>query len=165
MIKESAELLQLYLKYLQAEEPLIHKLHDLLSEILLKLLGRIADPKMLVGITKITNESFDVKNLLPIDKINLSCDIKEAIKNCKDVVKSKLRLDYRNHFKAIALHILKKTCYNNSLIQCAKFIGPSRILDDESAENFLKLTTFLPFQVPPSIIDEWSLVKATRRSR
>lgn len=85
---------------MQAEEPLIHKLHDLLSEMLLKLLGRIAQPKTLIGLTKITVESFDVKNLLPIDEVILSNDITEALKDCKDVDKSKIRLNYRNNFKA-----------------------------------------------------------------
>lgn len=96
-----------------------------------------------------------------IDQINLSNDIKEALKDCKDVEKSKIRLEYRNHFKAIALHILKKSCYKNALVQCVKYISHSRILDDESTENIMKLTTFMPFKVSPSIIDEWTLVKAT----
>lgn len=150
---------------MQVDEPLIHKLHDLLSELLLKLLGRIAKPNTLLALTKITEETFDVKNLLPIDQINLSSEITEAIKNCKDVVKSKIRLDYRNHFKAIALHIIRKTCYNSCFVECCKFISPPRILDDESAESFSKLTKLLPFQVSPSVLDEWSLVKATVQIR
>lgn len=109
MVKESAELLQLYLKYLQVDRPIIHKLHDLLSQILLKLLGRIAKPSTLVKIATITTENFDTKNLIPIDDIILSKDIVEALKDCKDDEKSKFRLDYRNHFKEIAQTVLKRS--------------------------------------------------------
>lgn len=161
MVKESAELLQFYLKYLQVDRPIIHKLHDLLSQILLKLLGRIAKPSTLVQIATITTENFDTKNLNPIDDIILSKDILEALKDCKDVEKSKFRLDYRNHFKEIGLHILKKSCYQNSIVQCVKVIAPCRILDNDSSEKIMKVANSLPFDVSSTLIDEWCLVKAT----
>lgn len=161
LVKESAEMLTLLLKYLQVEEPLIHKLHDLLSQVLLKLLGRIANPKTLVGITEITEDSFDTKNLMPIDQINISPDIVDAMKNCKDVNKSAFRLNYQKHFKAIALHILKKSCYKNDLVRSLKYIGPLHILDVESSQHIMKIARQMPFKVSPTIIDEWSLLKAT----
>ncbi|KAJ6643983.1 hypothetical protein Bhyg_08948 [Pseudolycoriella hygida] len=164
MVKESAELLQLYLKYLQVDRPIIHKLHDLLSQILLKLLGRIATPASLLKTATITTENFGTKNLIPIDDIILSKDIVEALKDCKEVEKSKFRLNYRNHFKEIGLHILRKSCYQNSIVQCVKVIGPSRILDADSSQKIMKLVNSLPFNVPPTFIDEWSLVKATVNS-
>lgn len=164
MVKESAELLQLYLKYLQVDRPIIHKLHDLLSQILLKLLGRIAKPSTLVKIATITTENFDTKNLIAIDDIILSKDIVEALKDCKDVEKSKFRLDYRNHFKEIGLHILRKSCYQSTIVQCVKVIGPSRILDPDSTEKIMKVVNSLPFDVSSTFIDEWCLVKATVQS-
>lgn len=164
MVKESAELLQLYLKYLQVDRPIIHKIHDLLSQILLKLLGRIGTPASLLKTATITTENFDTKNLIPIDDIILSKDIVEALKDCKEVEKSKLRLNYRNYFKEIGLHILRQSCYQNSIVQCVKVIGPSRILDADSSQKIMKLVNSLPFNVPPTFIDEWSLVKATVNS-
>ncbi|KAJ6639772.1 hypothetical protein Bhyg_12519, partial [Pseudolycoriella hygida] len=161
MVKESAELLQLYLKYLQVDRPIIHKLHDLLSQILLKLMGRIATPASLLKTATITTENFDTKSLIPIDDIILSKDIVEALKDCKEVEKSKFRLNYRNHFKEIGLHIVRKSCYQNSIVQCVKVIGPSRILDADSSQKIMKLVNSLPFNVPPTFIDEWSLVKVT----
>lgn len=156
-------MLQLYLKYLQVDAPLIHKLHGILTQILMKILGRIATPESLVNISTITTENFGTKNLLKIENINLSKDILQALKDCKDVEKAKFRLDYRNHFKEIGLHILKKTCYKESIVRCVEVIAPSRILDADSSQKFLKVADSLPFDVSSTLIDEWSLVRAMVR--
>ncbi len=66
-----------------------------------------------------------------------------------------------NHFKAIGLHILKKSCYANGIVKCLKYLSPSNILRPESTENIIKLSTYLPFTVSSTLIDEWSLLKAT----
>lgn len=151
-------MLKLYLKYLQVDEPLIHKLHGILTQILMKILGRIAKPASLVKITTISTENFDIKNLLALEDINLSKDILQALKDCKD--KAKFRLDYRNHFKAIGMHILQKTCYKASIVRCVEVISPSRILDVDSTQKIMKVGESLPFDVSSTLIDEWSLVKA-----
>lgn len=164
MVKESAALLQLYLKYLQVDRPIIHKLHGILSQILLKLLGRIAKPSTLLDIAKITTENFDTKNMIPVNDIILSKDVIEALRDCKDVEKSKFRLEYRNHLKEIGLHILKKSCYQNALVQCVQIIDPSRVLDIDSSEKITKVANALPFYVSPTFIDEWCLVKAMVQS-
>lgn len=161
MVKESAQLLQPHLRYLQVDRPIIHKLHDILSEILLKILGRIAKPSSLVNLPSITTENFDTKNLIPLDDIILNKDIMEALKDCNDVVKAKFRLDYRNHFKEIGMHILKKTCYQNTIVKCVSVINPTKILDDDSTTKIMKVANSLPFDVPSTFIDEWCLVKAT----
>lgn len=79
---------------------------------------------MLVKITTI--ESVDTKNLISIDDIILSVSkyVMEAPKDCKDVEKSKFRLDYRNHLKESGLHFLQKTLYRNFIVQV---IAPSSI--------------------------------------
>lgn len=128
---------------------------------MLKVLGRIAKPKSLVGITRITTALFDDTNLLNIDEIILSANITESLKQCKDVDISKFKLEYRKHFKAVGLHILKKSCYANDIVKCLKYLSPSNILRPESGENIMKLSTFLPFTVSLTLIDEWSLLKAT----
>lgn len=160
-MKESAEILQPFLRYFQVDEPVLHKMHNRLTEILLKILGRIAKPKSLVGITTITAALFDDTNLLDIDDIILSAEIRESLDRCKDVEKCKFRLEYRKHFKQVGLHILKKSCYASGIVQALKYITPSYILRPESCENIMKLSTFLPYKVPSTLIDEWSLLRAT----
>lgn len=49
-------------------------------------------------------------------------------------------------------------------MQCVKVIHPSRILGADSSEKIMKVANSLPFHVPSTFIDEWSLVKATVHS-
>lgn len=126
-------------------------------------MGRIAKPATLIQIATITTENFDTKNLMKINEINLSKDVVEALKDCKDVEKSKFRLDYRNHFKEIGLRFLRKTCYQNYIVKCVKVIDPSRILDAISSDKMMKVANSLPFKVSSTFIDEWTLVKAEQK--
>lgn len=96
-VMESAAIYQPFLRYFQSDEPLIHKLHSSLGELLLKILNRIGDPKKVVEIqaNKISSTSFETKNLKPIEDIHLSEKITAALKDCKDADKAKFKLNVR----------------------------------------------------------------------
>lgn len=137
-----------------------------MAELLLKLLNRIGDPKKVIDIKadKITSDTFDTKNLRPIDSISLSEDIMTALKDCKDVDKTKFKLNVRQHFVASGLHIVNKTAYNNKIARSLQYISPTHILKPESGEEVISVAKLLPFSIPSTTIDEWCLIKAFVRA-
>lgn len=161
---ESAEIFQPFLRYFQSDEPLIHKLYTFLAELLVKILNRIGDQdqKKIVDLNCeiISSASFDVKNLRPIDEINLSEKVLRSLENCKEVDKAKFKLNVRQHFIAAGMHILQKTSYSNGIVKSLRYLSPSHILRPESGEEILKVARMLPFPISSTATDEWSLVKA-----
>lgn len=118
---------------MQGEEQLIHKLHTSLIELLVKILGRIGDPKIIVQADKITKDSF-----------------------AKDVDKHKLNI--RDHY--VALHILAKTSQDNHIMKTLKYTSPAYILEPESGEKIIEVAKLL-FPISPTIaMVEWNLIKA-----
>lgn len=159
---ESSAIYQPFLRYFQSDEPLIHKLHSYLAELLLKILNRIGDPEKTIKISadKITSSCFDIKNLKSVGEISLSEDTISSLKDCKEVDVAKFKLNARQHFVASGLHIVAKTSYNNEIVKSLQYIAPDRILKPESGEEMLKIAKLLPFNIPTTTIDEWSLIKA-----
>lgn len=131
-----------------------------LTEMLVVILGRISDPKKSVQADKITKASFDECNLRSSEHIHLSDEITCTLEHCKEVDKSKFRLNVKNHFVAIGLHIVKKTSYDNPIVKALKYIAPAYILEPESSDEIIGVAKQLPFSIPPTALDEWNCIRA-----